>query len=105
MYAVVEIAGKQYRVAEKDTIVVPTLKEKAGTKVTFERVLLLSLEDKVTVGHPVVAGASVEATVLEPVKGEKLLVFKKKRRKGFRVKRGHRQAYSQVQITRIGKQG
>lgn len=101
MYAVVEIAGKQYKVAKDDKITVPTRKEKPGDKVKFERVLLLGGEKEITVGHPLVAGASVEATVLDGTKGEKLVVFKKKKRKGYRVKRGHRQDYSQVQITNI----
>lgn len=103
MYAVVEIAGKQYKVTEKDKLLVPTLNEKAGAKVKFNRVLLLGGEKDVTIGHPVVAGASVHATVLDHVKGEKDVVFKKKRRKGFRLKRGHRQAYTKIEITGIGK--
>lgn len=101
MYAVVEIAGKQYRVTNNDQILVPTRKEKPGDKVKFERVLLLGGDKEITVGHPVVAGASVEATVMDGVRGEKVIVFKKKKRKGYRVKKGHRQAYTRVQITNI----
>ncbi len=103
MHAVVEIAGKQYKVAPKDKIYVPSLKEKVGSKVSFTRVLLVAGDKDVTVGHPLVAGATVEATVLENGKGEKVIVFKKKRRKNYRVKRGHRQGYSKVEITNIGK--
>jgi large subunit ribosomal protein L21 len=103
MYAVVEIAGKQFKVAQNDKIYVPTLKEKVGATVNFDKVLLLEGETEISVGNPVVAGASVEATVLGHPKGDKVIVFKKKKRKGYRVKRGHRQGYTQVQITKIGK--
>jgi large subunit ribosomal protein L21 len=101
MYAVVEIAGKQYRVAQNDTILVPTLKEKAGEKVKFDRVLLLGGEKEIRVGNPVVAGAKVEGTVVSHGLEDKVMVFKKKKRKGFRVTRGHRQGFTQVQITSI----
>ena len=103
MYAVVEIAGKQYKVSPDDKIIVPTLKQKAGEKVTFERVLLLADEKSITVGHPLVSDVRVTGTVLDGVKGERLVVFKKKKRKGYRIKNGHHQAYSQVHITGIGK--
>jgi large subunit ribosomal protein L21 len=102
MYAVVEVAGKQYKVNPRDTISVPTLKQKAGATITFERVLLLGDDKKVTVGNPLVAGAHVEAKVVDHARGEKVIVFKKKKRKGYRVKRGHRQAYTLVEITSIG---
>jgi large subunit ribosomal protein L21 len=101
MYAVVEIAGKQYKVTNNDTIVVPTRKDKPGDKVKFDRVLLLGSDKEITVGHPVVAGAAVEATVVDDVRGDKVIVFKKKKRKGYRVKKGHRQDYTRVQITNI----
>ena len=101
MYAVVEIAGKQYKVTNNDEILVPTRKEKPGDKVKFDRVLLLGSDKEITVGHPVVSGASVEATVMDGVRGEKVIVFKKKKRKGYRVKKGHRQDYTRVQITNI----
>jgi len=103
MYAVVEIAGKQFKVAPKDKILVPTLKDKVGSKVRFDKVLLWGAEKDVKVGSPLVAGANVEATVLDHKKADKVIVFKKKRRKGYRVKRGHRQAYTQIEITKIGK--
>ncbi len=101
MYAVVEIAGKQYKVTNNDEILVPTRKEKSGDKVKFDRVLLLGSDKEITVGHPLVSGASVEATVLDGVRGEKVIVFKKKKRKGYRLKKGHRQDYTRVQITNI----
>jgi large subunit ribosomal protein L21 len=102
MYAIVEIAGKQYRVAPNDTIAIPTLKRKAGEKVKFDKILLLGADKEVRVGNPVVAGAKVEATVLGQVKAEKVIIFKKKRRKNYRRTRGHRQGYTHVQITSIG---
>ncbi len=102
MLAVVEIAGKQFKVAKDDTLIVPTLKEKTGETVSFDKVLLLEKEKEIAVGHPYVAGVKVQAKVLDPAAGEKLVVFKKKKRKGYRVKNGHRQEYSKVQITNIG---
>lgn len=102
MFAVVEIAGKQFTVSPNDTIVVPTLNEKAGTRVKFDRVLLVGGEKDITVGHPLVAGANVQAEVVGDVRGDKVHVFKKKRRKGYRVKRGHRQGYTEIKITNIG---
>jgi large subunit ribosomal protein L21 len=103
MYAIVDIAGKQFRVAEGDRISTPTLPGKVGASVTFDRVLLLGEDKQISVGNPLVAGASVEATVLGHDKGEKVIVFKKKKRKGYRLKRGHRQGHTQVQITKLGK--
>jgi large subunit ribosomal protein L21 len=101
MFAVVEIAGKQFKVSPKDTIKVPTLKEKAGAKLKFERVLLVGTDKEIRVGNPLVAGAQVEGTVVDHGRADKVTVFKKKKRKGYRVKRGHRQGYTQVQITAI----
>ena len=103
MFAVVEIAGRQFTVSPDDTIVVPTLNEKAGTKVKFDRVLLLGGETQITVGHPLVSGATVEAEILGGVIGDKVIVFKKNKRKGYRLKRGHRQRYTEVKITNIAK--
>lgn len=103
MFAVVDIAGKQFRVAENDKILVPTMKGEGGSAVRFDKVLLLGEGKQISVGNPLVAGASVEARVLENMKDDKVIVFKKKKRKGYRLKRGHRQEYTQVQITKIGK--
>ncbi|CAG1772873.1 50S ribosomal protein L21 [uncultured bacterium] len=103
MFAVVEVAGKQYKVAPKDKIMVPTLNEKPGTKIRLDRVLMVGDEKAVAVGRPLVSGAVVEATLVEHAKMDKVIVFKKKRRKGYRVKRGHRQGYSQIEILSIGK--
>jgi large subunit ribosomal protein L21 len=102
MFAVVEIAGKQYKVSANDTISVPSLNEKPGTKVKFDRVLLLGGDTKITVGHPLVAGASVSAEVVGDGRDEKVIVFKKKKRKGYRLKRGHRQGHTNIKITAIG---
>ena len=102
MFAVVEIAGKQYKVAENDTLAVPTLEQGPGASVSFDKVLMLERENGTTVGTPHVPGVKVEAKVLDPFKGDTVVVFKKKKRKGYRVKNGHRQAYSKIQITKIG---
>ncbi|HUI09546.1 MAG TPA: 50S ribosomal protein L21 [Bacteroidota bacterium] len=101
MYAVVEIAGRQYRVQPNDTIQVPSLAEKEGTALKFDRVLLVGGEQKITVGHPLVSGANVEATVLGAGKSPRVMLLKKKKRKGYRLKRGHRQSYTEVKITNI----
>jgi large subunit ribosomal protein L21 len=105
MYAVVQIAGKQYKVAPKDKIFVPSLRQKVGANVKFDKVLLIGDDKDVKIGHPTVAGMTVEATVMENGKGEKVIVFKKKKRKGYRVLRGHRQGYTKVEITNIGTKG
>ncbi len=105
MYAVVDIAGVQYKVAPKEKVVVPSLHARAGEKVTFDRVLLLGGEKQITVGHPLVPGALVEATVVEHFRGDKLTVFKKKKRKGYRVRRGHRQGLTRIEILSIAGQG
>lgn len=101
MYAIVEIAGKQYKVSKDDTLYVPLQKAETNATLSFDNVLLLADGDKVTVGKPSVKGASVDATVLDHVKADKVLVFKKKRRKRYKVKRGHRQPYTQVKVTAV----
>jgi large subunit ribosomal protein L21 len=101
MYAVVEIGGHQYKVGEGDTIFVNRLND-SGDSVTIDRVLLLRDEKgNVTIGKPLVEGSSVEADVKDHLKDDKVIVFKKKRRKGYRVKRGHRQQLTQLQIKSI----
>jgi large subunit ribosomal protein L21 len=99
MYAVVEIAGQQYTVSATAKIYVPKLQAEVGTKVTFDKVLLVGDEKKTTVGQPYVNGAQVEAKVLKHMKDDKVTVFKKKKRKGYRVRKGHRQQFTQVEIT------
>ena len=98
MYAIVDIAGKQYKVREDDKLYVPRREADAGDELTFDRVLLVADGDDIRVGTPTVPGASVTATVLREVKADKILVFKKIRRKRFKVKRGHRQRYTHIQI-------
>ena len=101
MYAIVDIAGKQYRVSANVKLYVPRLKAQIGDAITFDRVLLVADGESVQVGAPVVEGASVEATVLNHLKADKVIVFKKKRRKGYRVKNGHRQPYTQISVQRV----
>ena len=101
MYAVVEIAGQQYKVNPAEKLYVPRLEHEIGSSVKFDKVLLLADEKAIKVGAPLVAGASVSAKVLAHVKDEKVIVFKKKRRKAYRVKRGHRQQYTHIEITSI----
>ena len=98
MYAIIEVSGKQYKVQENQTLYVPRQKAEVGDTLTIDRVLLVSGDDGVQVGAPTVEGASVSAKVDAHVKGDKIIVFKKKRRKGYRVKNGHRQPYTQVKI-------
>lgn len=106
MYAVVEIGGHQYRVSEGDVLFVDKQKDDIDQKVTFDRVLLVNNgNDNVSVGKPAIEGATVEATVLDHVKSDKVIVFKKKRRKGYQVKRGHRQPMSQIEINSISADG
>ena len=101
MFAIVNIAGKQYRVAEGDQIKVALLETEAGKKVKFENVLLADDGKKVQVGKPTIKGMSVSGTVLNHGRDSKVIIFKKKRRKGYRRKNGHRQNYSLVQIDTI----
>ena len=101
MYAVVEIAGTQVKVTPSSKVFVPKLNSDAGTTVTFDKVLLKGDEAMTTVGAPYVAGSSVEATVLRHVKDETVIVLKKKKRKGYHVRNGHRQQFSEIEITKV----
>ncbi|MGV6846055.1 MAG: 50S ribosomal protein L21 [Lutibacter sp.] len=105
MYAIVEIAGQQFKVAKDQKVFVHRLQEEAGSKVSFDKVLLLDNKGTVSVGAPVIEGAEVTAKILSHLKGDKLIVFKKKRRKGYRVKNGHRQALTEIQIETISATG
>ena|SRR5690606_14063409 len=105
MYAIVEIAGQQFKVEKDQQIFVHRLEEKEGSKVAFDNVLLIDNNGKVNVGAPAIAGASVSAKVLEHLKGDKVIVFKKKRRKGYKVKNGHRQFLTKIQIEAISEKG
>ena len=101
MYAIVEIAGQQFKVEKDQKLFVHRLDSKEGSKVTFDNVLLLANGDKISVGAPAIDGAQVGVKVLKHFKGNKVIVFKKKRRKGYRVKNGHRQALTQIVVENI----
>ena len=101
MYAIVEIAGKQFKVAQNQEIFVHQLAGKEGDKVNFDKVLLVDNGGSVKVGTPTVAGASVAATILGNQKGDKVIVFKKKSRKGYKVKNGFRLSYTKIKIDSI----
>ncbi|UAB82226.1 50S ribosomal protein L21 [Marixanthomonas sp. SCSIO 43207] len=105
MYAIVEIAGQQFKVAKDQKVFVNRLAIEEGKKVDFDNVLLIGDGDNVTVGAPAIDGALVGAKVLRHLKGDKVIVFKKKRRKGYRVKNGHRQALSEIVIESIASSG
>lgn len=100
MFAIVEIAGLQYKVEQDQKLFVNRLKGDKGAKVSFDKVLL-TVNGTITVGAPAVSGITVNAEILDHVKADKVIVFKKKRRKGYKVKNGHRQSLTQIQITGI----
>ena len=101
MYAIVDIAGQQFKVEAGKKIYVNRLKDEPGASVSFDKVLLTDNDGAVKVGTPYVDGASVKATVIEHLKGNKVIVFKKKRRKGYDKKNGHRQCLTQIKIESI----
>ena len=101
MYAIVEIAGQQFKVEKDQQIFVHRLDTEEGSKIDFDKVLLLDDAGTVNVGAPVITGAKVTAKVLEHLKGDKVIVFKKKRRKGYKVKNGHRQYLTKLEILTI----
>ncbi|PWK18930.1 50S ribosomal protein L21 [Xanthomarina spongicola] len=105
MYAIVEIAGHQFKVEKDQKVFVNRLATEEGKTVSFDNVLLLADGDKVTVGAPAITGAQVGAKVLKHLKGDKVIVFKKKRRKGYRVKNGHRQSLTEILIENIVASG
>jgi large subunit ribosomal protein L21 len=105
MYAIVEIAGQQFKVAKDQKVFVHRLAQDEGRNVSFDQVLLLDDGKVVTLGAPAITGASVEAKVVKHLKGDKVIVFKKKRRKGYRVKNGHRQALTEILIEGISAKG
>jgi len=101
MYAIVDIAGQQFKVEKDSKLYVQKLNAKEGTKVEFDKVLLIDNDGKVKVGKPVIKGAKVSGKVLTHLRGDKVKVFKKKRRKGYKVLNGHRQYLTQVEIEEI----
>ena len=105
MYVIVEIAGQQFKVEEGKKIFVHRLEAEVDTILEFDKVLLVDDNDKVLVGEPTVDNFIVEGKVLDHVRGDKVIVFKKKRKKGYRVKNGHRQNFSQIEIIGIGEKG
>jgi large subunit ribosomal protein L21 len=101
MFAVVEIAGQQFKVAENTKYYVPRLSSDVDSLVTFDSVLVMSDGKKVKIGNPSVKGAKVTAKVLEHLKDDKVIVFKKKRRKGYKKKAGHKQQLTRIEVTQI----
>ena len=101
MYAIVDIAGKQFKVEKNKFLYAPSMDVEAGSSVKFSQVLLTENKGKVKVGTPSIKGAIVTGKVLEHYKGDKVIVFKKKRRKGYRVKNGHRQQFTKILIEDI----
>ena len=105
MYAIVEIAGQQFKVAKDQKVYVHRLQEEEGSQVTFDKVMLVEEGGNVTIGAPAIEGAAVTAKILGHLKGDKVIVFKKKRRKGYKKKNGHRQYLSEIQIESIAASG
>lgn len=101
MYAIIETGGKQYRVQEGDTLFVEKLNHAEGESVKFDRILAVSNDGDLSVGTPVVAGATVEGTVLENGKAKKVIVYKYKAKKDYRNKNGHRQPFTKIKIEKI----
>ncbi len=101
MYAIIKISGRQYKVSEGQELFLNRLQGDEGDKVTFEEVLLKDKDGKVEIGSPTIKGSKVNAKIVEHLKGDKVLVFKKKRRKGYKKKNGHRQYLTKVLIEGI----
>ncbi len=101
MYAIVEIAGQQFKVEEGKKIFVHRLEVEEGQEIEFDKVLLIEDEGKITIGEPTIKDAVVGGKVLDHVRGDKVIVFKMKRKKGYRVKNGHRQNFTQLEIIHI----
>ncbi len=102
MFAIVEVAGQQFKVTENMKYYVPRLKAEPNSDITLDKVLLLSDEGQTKIGAPMINGAKVMAKVLEHVKDDKVIVFKKKRRKSYRRLKGHRQQLTRIEVTKIG---
>lgn len=101
MYAVIQTGGKQYRVAPGDTLMVEKLEGNVGDSVEFDRVLILSKNGSISTGAPVISGAKVTAKIVEHTRGEKLVVYKFRRRKNYRLRNGHRQYYTAIEIADV----
>jgi large subunit ribosomal protein L21 len=105
MYAIVEIAGQQFKVEEGKKIFVHRLEAEEGANIEFDKVLLIDDNGKITIGEPVITDYVVDGHVLEHMRADKVIVFKKKRKKGYRIKNGHRQNMSHVEIVSIAPKG
>ncbi len=105
MYAIVEIAGQQFKVSKDQKVFVHRLEGNEGDAVSFSKVLLVDDNGTITLGAPAISGASVEARLVKHLKGDKVIVFKKKRRKGYKKKNGHRQFLTQIEIASINLTG
>jgi large subunit ribosomal protein L21 len=101
MYAIVEITGKQFKVNQDQYIYTAKIDQALGASISFDKVLLLEDEKSLQVGAPLVKGVTIQGQIIEHVKGNKIIVFKRKRRKGYKVKQGHRQGYTKVLIKQI----
>jgi len=101
MYAIVEITGKQFKVNQDRYIYTAKIDQAPGSSISFDKVLLLENETLLQVGMPIIKGATIQGQVIEHVRGDKTIVFKRKRRKGYKVKQGHRQDYTKVLIRQI----
>ena len=101
MYAILDVNNRQYKVKQGQEIYVDLQDAEIGADLTFDKVLLTDDEGVISIGTPSLAGVSVSASVLDHVKGDKVIIFKKKRRKGYKVKKGHRQQYTKVRIDSI----
>jgi len=105
MYAIVEIAGQQFKVEQNDEIFVHRLEGDPGTIIEFDQVLLLDNNGKISIGKPLVEGTSITGKIVDHVRGDKVVIFKKKRRKGYEKESGHRQDFSKVLIENISVKG
>ena len=105
MYVIVEIAGQQFKVEKEDEIFVHRLEGEPGTKIEFNEVLLVDHDGKISIGTPHVEGTKITGKILEHARGDKVIVFKKKRRKGFQKETGHRQDFSKILIEKITIKG
>ena len=101
MYAIVEIAGQQFKVEKDQTVYVHRLQDEEGSKISFDKVLLIENDGKIALGAPAIKGASVNVKVEEHLKGDKVIIFKKKRRKGYKLKKGHRQYLTKLTVESI----
>lgn len=101
MYAVVEVGSQQFKVAKDDIILTPKIAGEVGNTVDLDRVMLVADEEGIKVGNPIIDGAQIKASILNFERGKKIIVFKKKRRKGYKVKNGHRQDYTRLKIEDI----